>query len=337
MVTLSDVAREAGVSPMTVSNSLRGKPNVSAKTRAHVHEVAARMGYRVNVVAQGLRSGRTGAIALAVPELDMPFPAHYAAEVTAAAAKHGIRVIVQQTHSEKEAELAAIRDSAGGLVDGTIISALGMTDAEIEQAAHGRAVVLMDERVGEPHLDVICSPNYDGAKAAAKHLVEQGCSRIIALGGDLPAEGETELTGAHLRLAGLRDGLREAGAGFGDAQVVHCTWDTDSARETVRALIDSGYGFDGIFAMTDSVALGAIRGLADRDIDCPRQVKVIGFDGIREGDFSVPSLSTIDVDKRFLAEQAVRMLLERIENRGEPAEGRKVVAPFTLIQRESTS
>lgn len=336
MVTLADVARAANVSTMTASNALRGKDNVAPPTRDRVLRAASELGYRVNVLAKGLRSGRTGVIALAVPELDMPFPAHFAAEVTTAAARQGVRVVVQQTQSRPEVERTILHDLPGSIVDGVIMCALGLDIHEVEQEIQHSKVVLFDEHITDTMLDIVCSPNEAGAAAACQHLIDRGCRRILILG---TREGVDE---PHVSpMTADTRWLGALGAVTANPHVegipLPCDWNSLDARRAVVDAIDAGIEFDGVFAMTDSVALGALRGLADRSVNCPREVKVMGFDGVLEGQLSVPSLSTIDLGVSALAASAVGMLMQRIENPDDPTPGRREVAEFTLVKRESTA
>lgn len=336
MVTLAQVASAAGVSIMTVSNALRGKPHVAPATRERVLATAEALGYRVNAMAKGLRSGRTGVIALAVPELDMPFPAHFAAEVTNAAGRRGLRVVVQQTGSDRELERTMIHDLPSSIADGIIMCALGTDIHEIERDLQHNRIVLFDEHIAETALDLVCSPNHDGAFAACAHLIEQGCRKIGIVGAGTVSSLTTVSRGlADNRWIGAIDALNRADLDI-ETFSLPCEWEPLAARKVVVDAIDAGLAFDGLFALTDSIALGAMRGLRDRGIRCPDDVKVIGFDGIHEGEFSIPTLSTIDLGVADLAEAAVSMLLERIADPDLPHTGRTVVAGFSLVEREST-
>jgi DNA-binding LacI/PurR family transcriptional regulator len=107
-------------------------------------------------------------------------------------------------------------------------------------------------------------------------------------------------------------------------------------RTATLELIDSGIEFDGLFCLTDTVAIGALRGLADRDVSVPDEVKVIGFDAVEEGEYTVPSLSTVDPDHGLMARQAVDLLIDRIDNPDSGRQPVEFVSTYTVIERAST-
>lgn len=336
MVTLADVARAAGVSTMSASNVLRGKPTVSASIRERVLAAAEELDYRTNMAAKSLRSGRTGVIGLTVPLLEMPFHATFASAVTSAAESQGIQVMVRQTRSDPRVEVEVLRGAAASLVDGTIICTVGSPPDALEDAARGHAVVLFDEQIEKTALDVISCPNEEGSHAAGAHLLAKGCRSIAVLGTHDVEPGRARIPGGGVdhRWAGVS---RAVAATPGARLVpVACDWDPDAARTALSSALAAGARIDGVFAMTDSTALGAARALADHGLRCPQDVRLIGFDGIREGATAVPSLSTVDVGIPSLAKTAVEMLLSRIDTPLSEQPGRRFTPPFTLIERESS-
>lgn len=336
MTTIADVAKAAGVSPMTVSNAMSGKPNVSDKTRERVLETARQLNYHVNIVARGLRSGKTNTIGLAIPELDSPFPSRFAAEVTNAASDCGYRVLVQQTHSLRNSEQSLLSLGNSGLVDGLIFSAIGSSNEEMERASKNFPVVVYDDHISNPSFDMFCSPNREGAAAATKILVENGARNIVVLGTEGPFSNDG-FYGQVERWQGALEQVRS----YGDIGIqltpIHCNWTTTAARSAMHSLVDNRTKFDSVFGLTDSVALGALRGLADYKIKCPEEIKVIGFDGIHEGEYSIPSLSTVDINIKGIARNCVALLMEKIGSKSVSTKSTKHVLPFRVIQRESTT
>ncbi|MGW0705817.1 LacI family DNA-binding transcriptional regulator [Streptomyces sp. NPDC002643] len=331
MVTIQDVAKAAGVSPMTVSNVINDHPNVRKATREKVLEAMARLDYRVNVAARNLAKGRTGTIGLAVPELNSPYYSLLAASIITATERRGLRVSIEQTAS-RENELDALSLSRNRLYDGLILCAAGMGQADTKRLRVDHPVVILGDRIFGGPVDHVAMPNLEASRAATRHLIERGCRRIAFLCG-----ATEEIDTSSLRLTGYRQALTEAGLPWDPAliQQVDRLGMREGARRA-REMTESGLDFDGVFCITDSLAMGVLRGLADAGVRAPDQVKVIGFDNVSESDFFIPSLSTIDPDHDGMAERAVALLIRRIEQQEPTTDHEESVGEFSLVIREST-
>ncbi|MEV4071873.1 LacI family DNA-binding transcriptional regulator [Nonomuraea fuscirosea] len=334
MVTIQDVAKAAGVSPMTVSHVINDHPHVRTETRERVLRAIEELDYRVNVAARNLRTGRTGTIGLAVPEIDRAYYGQLAAEIIKVAAGHHLRVAIEQTGASREGELAALALSRNRLYDGLILSTVGLGPADTDLLRVDHPVVILGERIFDGPVDHVAMPNSAGARAATRHLLERGCRRVALIDG--PQRGEVDVSS--LRYDGYREALDEAGLPFDPALVAPIEQLTmERGAAAARRLAGSGAGFDGVFCVTDTVALGALRGLADSGLRVPDDVKVIGFDNIAEGAYSVPSLSSIDPDHALMAGTAVGFLVKRMAEKGAARQApREFVSPFSLVAREST-
>ena len=333
MATIQDVARAAGVSPMTVSNVINGRPHVRESTRERVVRAMAELDYRVNVAARNLRAGRTYTIGLAVAEIDRPYYGQLAARIIANAEQHDLRVLVEQTGASRANEVDALALSRNRMYDGLILSTVGLGPSDADLLRVDYPIVILGERIFDGPVDHVAMANVEGAKAATRHLIDRGCRTIAIIDGDT---GETNVSS--LRADGYRAALREAGLKYDPELTFTLPYFTlAGGRQVGRELIDADRGIDGIFCVTDTVALGVLRALADADVDVPGEVKVIGFDNIEEGAYSVPSLSTIDPDHDLMARTAVDMLVERINDREAPLKPREFVSPFAVVERESTA
>jgi DNA-binding LacI/PurR family transcriptional regulator len=329
--TLHDVARLAGVSIKTVSNVIHGHPNVRASTRESVQRAIAELGYTPNLTARNLRSGRTGVIALAVPDLSFSYFAELAGMVIARAEERGVVVLVEQTGGERERERELLRSPRLGLTDGLILSPLGLTAEDLVERAVSYPAVLLGERLFDAPVDHVTMRNADAAQAATAHLLATGRRRIAVLGAhDGDADGA-----AGLRLRGHRAALAEAGVDF-DPDLVVATrfWDRSGGADAVRDLVGRGAVFDAVFGLNDTLALGAIRALQEAGRRIPDDVAVMGFDNLDEARYSIPSLTTIDPGRRWIAETAVDTLLSRVADAAGAPAG-VVSADFVLRVRES--
>lgn len=333
--TLHDVARAAGVSIKTVSNVLNDNPKVGPETRSRVSRIIEELGYRPNLSARGLRSGKTGVIGLAVPSIRENYFAELADSVIRAAAKRGLRVLIEQTNGQRKLELAALSGGRLRFVDGMLFSpaALGQDDAGA--LAVDEPLVLLGERIFGGPTDHVTMHNTSSARAAVEHLLDLGRTRIALVGA--PEISEDAASSASLRERGYREALAAADISFDPDLVARGgRWGRDTGAEAIRGLCRRGVRFDAVFALNDSLALGALRQLAVEGLRVPGDVAVIGFDNIDEGRFSLPSLTTVDPGRNEIAETAVQLLAERIGEKGEPAAPRTVKAGFRIVRREST-
>ncbi|MFC4106712.1 LacI family DNA-binding transcriptional regulator [Micromonospora zhanjiangensis] len=329
---LKDVAERAGVSVKTVSNVVNGYLHVRPDTRARVQEAIAELNYRPNLSARNLRRGRTGVIALAVPELDLPYFAELARHVVTAAAERGWTVLIDQTggsHEQERMVVAGIRDH---MIDGLILSPLALTGEDLAGGADGTPMVLLGERVDHGPADHVVIDNVAAARAATAHLVGLGRRRIAAIGAQRTAEGAS----ARLRLAGYRAALEAAGIAVDDRLVAPAAaWHRADGAAAMRTLLTTGVRPDAVFCFNDTLALGALRTLHESGLRVPEDVAVAGFDDIEDGRFAIPTLSTITPDKERIARLAVDLLAARLDgDRDAPAQA--LTAPHRLTPREST-
>lgn len=319
---------------MTVSNVINGHSNVRAATRDKVLDAMARLDYRINMAARNLRKGRTSTIGLAVPEVHSAYYGRLAAAVITAAERHGLRVGIEQTGAVRENELEALTLSRTRLYDGLVLSTVGMGPADGEWLKVDYPVVILGERIFGGPVDHVAMPNIEASQAATRHLVDRGCRRVAIVCGVVGEEPDV----SGLRLAGYQRALAEAGLPL-DPGLVQCVdrLTMGDGAERARQMVRTGLDFDGVFCITDSLAVGVLRGLADAGVSVPGQVKVIGFDNVEVSEFLVPSLSTIDPDHDMMAQAAVDLLVRRIEQVRLPStDHEEVVSPFTLVAREST-
>jgi len=333
-VTLHDVASAAGVSIKTVSNVVRGQGNFSESTRIRVEAAVERLGYRPNLAARGLRSGRLGVIGLVVPDIRNPYFAELADAVMRASAEHDLLVVIEQSDGDRDTELELLRGRGTRMVDGILFSVFGLSSgAEGLAESVTKPVVVLGEPVPGWPTDFVSMHHREGVRAATAQLIQEGRRRIAVLG----ARRDEQVGSARLRLAGYSDALGDAGMAIAAELVVDIDlWTRAQGAAAVRGLLDAGVDFDAVVAFNDALALGAIRALEDQGLKIPDDVAVVGFDDIEEARYSAPSLSTVRPAVQDLAQTAVRFLLERIESDAdvEPPRGHR--AACTLELREST-
>ncbi|NYI96526.1 DNA-binding LacI/PurR family transcriptional regulator [Streptomonospora nanhaiensis] len=335
VVSLKDVAERAGVSAKTVSNVVNGYRHVTPATRRRVQQAIDELGYRPNLTARHLRAGRTGIIALALPELNNPYFAELAEEVIDYAAGLGCTVLLDPTHGRRDQEVLFVRGVRAGLIDGLILSPIELENEDLAERGSEAPLVLLGEREYDAPYDHIAIDNVAAARTATRHLLELGRRRIAFLGA---RHGRTRQP-AHLRLRGWREELAAAGAAAGDDLVATTDGYTraDGARAMAR-LLDSGAAPDAVFCYNDLVAIGAMRTLGERGLRVPEDVAVVGFDDIEDGRYCAAALTTIAPHKRAIARAAVDALLARLDpaRTPPPDSSRRIRPGFALVPREST-
>jgi DNA-binding LacI/PurR family transcriptional regulator len=309
--TLHDVARVASVSIKTVSNVINDYPHIRPQTKQRVLDAIEELGYSPNMTARSLRSGRTGVIGLAVPELSLSYFAELADAVIKAADSRGVTVLIEQTDGDRKR--------------------MGADDAELLRVKY--PLVLLGERIFGGPTDHVTMQNVDAARAATAHLIASGRRRIAVVGAH---EGEV-IGSAGLRLRGYREALDDAGIPFDPRLVSYTTlWHRANGAASMRALLDSGVQFDSVFGLNDTLALGAIRVLQEVGLRVPVDVGVIGFDDIDEAKYSIPTLSSIDPGREHIAATAVDVLLDRIAHPASAEAPREIAAEFRVVERESS-
>ncbi|MDT0317378.1 LacI family DNA-binding transcriptional regulator [Streptomyces millisiae] len=335
---IKDVARRAGVSEKTVSNVINDYAHVSERTRRVVREAIEELGYRVNLAGRHLRRGRTGIVALVVPELDIPYFAELANGIIAHAERKDLTVLVHRTRADREHELAALDGFRSDFADGVILSPLALTGDDLRERRGTLPLVLLGETVEPGFADHVAIDNVLAAREATAHLLGLGRRRILAVGGrDRPGPGTAEA-----RTLGYRRALEGAGLAYDPAAV----WPVAEFRmphgaAAVAEALAAGHRFDALLCLNDQLALGALRALHEHGLRVPEDVAVVGFDDVEAGRYSVPTLTTVAPDTDAVASVAVELLLHRIAEAGDggepPAPPDERVAPHRLVVRESTT
>ncbi len=331
-VTITDVAHEAEVSVASVSNYLNHYPYMRPVTKQKIQAAIDDLGYSVNSSARNLRSGRTGLISLAIPDLRQPYFSELAENIIGVARGYGYGVLVQSTDEDRGREIEALRSMDLKITDGLILSPVQITNTDIERTAVDCPLVILGERVLNPPAPHVQLDNIAASGEVTRVLLSQGCRRIAVIGGSYRSNDTSSRT---LRTRGYVQALMDAGRAV-DPRYIRETknWTSlDGARAT-KAMYDDGLRPDAIFALNDLLALGVVSQLREMGVDIPRQVRVVGFDNITQARYSIPSLTTIDPGKGEVARRAFASLLAQMSenHRGKATE---ITVPYTMIFRDS--
>jgi DNA-binding LacI/PurR family transcriptional regulator len=325
---MRDVAEHAGVSVRTVSNVVNDYVYVSPEMRQRVQASLDQLGYKMDYVARGLRSGRTGMIALVIPQLAEPYFAALAQAVIRAAARRGLVVLIETTDNDAETEKRIMKGALATVADGVLLSA---SSATIEGPADV-PLVLLGEHAATRHGDHVGVDNVAAARIVVKHLLSQGYQRIAPLGVN---ESDT----AVLRHRGFEDELKAWGVRpIRSLVLATADWSPKGGYDAVTRLLQrpSRALPQAIFAFNDSLAVGVLRALRARGIDVPGQVAVAGIDDLEISAFLDPPLTSLAPDLDDIAENALSALVLQIEGKSGRRKYRRKLTSFELKVREST-
>ncbi len=331
-VTMRDVADRAGVSVKTVSNVVNGFRHVSPDMRARVQRALDDLGYRMNVPARSLRSGRTGVITLAVPELRQAYFAELGGAVVRHAEEAGLLVLVEQTLESRERETEVLTGGRGRLVDGVIFSPLGLGPDDLAAVRPDLPVVLLGERAVDGPLDHVSIDNVAAARDVVAHLVGLGRRRVAAVG----VQPDVPVGPAQQRSRGYARALAAAGLPAPPELLVPVAAGHRAAgAEAVARLLDGAHPPpDAVFCFNDMLAHGALHELLRRGVRVPDDVALAGFDDVEESRFTTPPLTTVAPGLDDIARHAVALLRERMAEPDVPP--RAVTVAHRLVVRGST-
>jgi DNA-binding LacI/PurR family transcriptional regulator len=329
-VRLSDVAKYAGVSTKTVSNVVHGYVHVRASTRAKVQRAIDELGYRPNARGRNLATGRTRMLALAFPDLRIPYFAELAHVIAEAAGERGYRLLLEESGGAPEVERAILSADEAGIVDGVLMQPVWLTSTEIAQHRRDVPVVLLGESTAPLSVDHVRIDNIAAAAQVVEHLAALGRRRIAFLCAEDPAPSAT----SKLRLIGYQQGLEARGLPVDTSLIVTGrAADASSAAASLAAALDNGMAPDAIVCRDDLSALGALRTLSERGIRVPDDVAVTAWDDSTLASSVRPSLTAIRADGAQLARRALDLLIERIDGYG--GLGRHEIVGHSLVVRES--
>ncbi|MFE4860013.1 LacI family DNA-binding transcriptional regulator [Streptomyces sp. NPDC056670] len=323
--TMKDVARAAGVSPMTVSRAVSGEPGVSPDTAARVEQAVRQLGYQRNDNARSLRQKdlRTSTIGLVVDDLANPFYALMARSVEDEAHRRGFLVLVGSTNDEPRREREVIAAFTARQVDGLILVPTNGGHGFLKQPMEGgTCVVCVDRPAKGLAVDTVTVDNRAGAERAVSHLLGHGHTRIAYLGDRFDIWTQRE------RHAGYLDALASHGIPEDPELVRHelrSQSDAAAALADLRALPAPPTA---LFTTNDLITIGVMDGLGH-----PDPVALVGFDDFPLADRLDPPLSVVSQDPVALGATAANLLFSRID--GDRSAPRSVVLLTRLIVRGS--
>ncbi len=330
-VRMKDIARDLGVSLMTVSKALRNHSDISEKTRARVLKRMKELNYQPDWIARSLVTRRTYLVGLVIPDLMHSFFAEVAKGVARRLEPGGYHVVIFNSEENPEAETRQIDLLLQRKVDGLIIaSAHHSGDAEIfrKLTARNTQCVLIDRFFSDVQVNYVGVKDEEVGALATEHLIEQGCRRIAHI------RGPNVPTGAG-RLRGYRRALARHTLTAPASYVVSGEVGDNTGYEAMSQLLSLTPRPDGIFCYNDPVAAGAIKAALEAGLHVPEDVAIIGVGNVHYSDLLRVPLSTIDQSSSEIGERAAELLSECMDAKTPPAP-RRILLPARLVVRDST-
>ncbi len=309
MITIKDVARDAGVSVGTVSKVLNNI-YVTAVNKEKVEQSIKRLGYHVNTYARGLKAQRTYTAAIIVPDLISPFFALLVNYVEQAFSEINYKLLICNSHCKKEKEIAYINMARQNKVDGII----SVTYSNSDEYLSDDLPVISIDRHFKSKVCCVSSDNYQGGKMAAEKLIEKGCRNTVYIRTGSNISGETLKRGSSFIRACEMAGINYRCLEFGEETTIERDGATNcKIYQFLEQSMDNGkFLYDGIFASSDSLGQIIIEKLKKMGVKIPMDVQIIGYDGLRALNVGDYQLSSIEQPVQDMAVTCVNHLMKLI-------------------------
>jgi LacI family transcriptional regulator len=304
---------------------------VNADTARRVIKVAESLGYRPNPIARGLKTSKSGTVGLVIPDLTNPLFPPIVRGIEDVLEPAGYSGLIVNTDNDPGRERAQIESLRSRQVEGLIIATALVHHPLLEQLRReGVLMVMVNRRPDGIDVPSITPDDAAGVELAVQHLADFGHRRIAHLAG--PSNTSTGV----VRARSFRSTVRDLGLHDDPALIATCPyWSEEAGADALRSLLDSGVEFSAVVAGNDLIALGCYDVFAERGIDCPTDISVVGFNDMPFLDKLRPPLTTVAIPHQQIGTEAARLLLDGIAEPTRPA--RSVLLPLSLVVRGSTA
>jgi DNA-binding LacI/PurR family transcriptional regulator len=309
-LTIKDIAKKLGVSVSTVSRALKDHPDISDETKKLIKAFATEVNYRPNALALSLRRQKTNTIGLIIPEIVHHFFSSVISGMEDLAYKEGYNIIICQSNENQHREAINLQTLLDHRVDGILVSLSKSTqvfDHFIDAVDSGIPLVFFDRAAEKIETDQVITDDFEGGLIATTHLINRGCKNIIHL-----AAPQHLLIGKNRR-EGYCKALENAGIPIREDRILKC--DTREEVFTMQQhILDLAPEIDGIFAVNDSTAIAVMQILKAKGYKIPKDIAVVGFGDGPNASVIEPALTTIEQKGFEMGLEAVRLLLQRLNN-----------------------
>ena len=333
-IRMKDIARDLGVSVVTVSKVLRSHEDISPETRARVLKRMKELDYRPNLAARALVTGRTRSIGLIVPDLVHPFFAEVAKGLSRVLRKKDYSLMIASSEEDASLERSEIEHLLSRRVDALVIASTQSTAESFRRLGELKTpYILIDRRFPDLPAHFVGVDDEQVGELATQHLIDAGCQRIAHIRGP-------EVSTALGRLSGYRRALSRNGICVPEDYTVAGRSGDDagdiSGYDTMQQLLARQPVPDGVFCYNDPSALGALKAILERGLRVPEDIAVIGCGNVRYSGLLRVPLSSVDQDTAAIGERAAKLALSVVESKNAPAKPRTVLVTPTVVARAST-
>lgn len=329
-VTLADIARELGLSKMTVSRAINNDPLVNEKTRERVLEVSRRLNYQPNHFARALVTNRSFLIGVIVPDLMHSYFAEIMHGVSAFARTSNYQIVIGNSEeyiTREIDEVEALRWRTDGLIIAPTVpsSKSSVYKNLIEQ---GTKIVLIDRTLDGLECPMVTTDNFKVGKLGTEHLISLGHRRIGHLRG-------TTTSTSRERLEGYKQALTKHDIAFDKELVRECGLMESDGYKAMKAWIKSGDLPTAIFAVNDPAAIGAMQAMSEAGIRIGTDIAIVGCGNIHYGDMLSVPLTTVSWSRSEMGQAAARLLIQLIAGDGRDAGNQRLILAPDLVVRSS--
>lgn len=332
-ITLKKLAQMLDLSTSTVSRALNDHPDISADTKEKVRKLADALHYVPNIFAQGFRNRKTNIIGVVVPNITHYFTTTMVRGILEEAAIKGYRVIISESNNDPIKQTEMLNTMLQFGVDGILVSLTKMTRDidDVLKVSNKIPLILFDKVSNKMPCTQITINDEEAAHDAVEHLINIGKKRIAII-----KERDFSYT-SEKRYAGYLSALKENNIKVDDKLIISVDdISTQQGKRMTNHLLSIKNRPDAIFAITDSAAVGVIQTLKKFNIKIPEEIAVVGFSNSRRSTVIEPNLTTVDQPGEIIGKNAVKYLIDDIENVVENVSNKLIEIKGTLIIRDST-
>jgi len=327
---LADIARETGVSKMTVSRAINNDPLINPRTRDRIMKVARRLNYQPNHHARALATNRSHLIGVIVPDLMNLYFAEVTRAIESVTRPAGFQILICSTDEDPSREIGEV-ETLFHRTDGLIISSVlapTETKAYNKMIKAGAKIVLVDRTMKNLNCPSIATDNVEVGRLATEHLIALGLRSIGHLRGDASSVSEE-------RFEGYKQALTKHKIKYNQSLVRSCGLLESDGYQAMRDWLAKGNPPEAIFVVNDPAAVGAMQAMEDAGLRAGREIALIGAGNIHYGDMLRVPLTTVSWSRNDMGQQAARLLIQLIEGEPLTEKMKRIVLPPEIVARES--